>query len=548
MQYEPLVYAIIVIILGGGFEMNKEPISTHDSDTQSKQQKLFSMLGLMTSKVLGENTYAKSSIYSERIARGLRSFLPRPLQPSISLAEFKVSKAIQMGYLVAVKDLKNVTIDQFNYMSLWATGDTDRSVINRAAGVHFSEYLSQTSDEAKFIVGYKTAVIQFVRAIAGAGGVVYRINSSLEQLNQDQKNALVNDWFNHVNAYMSATSPTRTINNESTQASVTDEQIASGISKEISDGYLANHAVGDATQPLLGNYSYNEDDFSHEHDLPKMMLENLGETTLTDDVNLFVNHTVSGMIDSLASLGLYGLIFDYFSIKNPDLIGAPVTTATDEDTVMKQTGAHLSEIADYLGLPKSGAVLAEKLPILNLSNAGSARNAQHQDYQMRFSYVLENDRQVVNDRGETIKINYGIFETTHQIIQATFLEPLMTKYSLIRNQLLDQVKTAAYTKPRGVVKPNFQVEPTILDYIDKLARYQMDQLMGLVERGQKDYDGMSHAGTFSAFSHLMCVYPEVKSINPDYAKMSKATKRLYYWLYQSSFAEHLPDAERVKIQ
>ncbi len=79
MQYEPLVYAIIVIILGGGFEMNKEPISTHDSDTQSKQQKLFSMLGLMTSKVLGENTYAKSSIYSERIARGLTIVFTPPV-------------------------------------------------------------------------------------------------------------------------------------------------------------------------------------------------------------------------------------------------------------------------------------------------------------------------------------------------------------------------------------------------------------------------------------------------------------------------------------
>lgn len=210
------------------------------------------------------------------------------------------------------------------------------------------------------------------RAIAGAGGVVYRINSSLEQLNQDQKNALVNDWFNHVNAYMSATSPTRTINNESTQASVTDEQIASGISKEISDGYLANHAVGDATQPLLGNYSYNEDDFSHEHDLPKMMLENLGETTLTDDVNLFVNHTVSGMIDSLASLGLYGLIFDYFSIKNPDLIGAP--DPLDEgaedlikssfnsefnriDEIIQESAKVLSDLTNYMALtfnPESG--------------------------------------------------------------------------------------------------------------------------------------------------------------------------------------------------
>lgn len=63
--------------------MNKASSSVNDSDTRSKQQKILSMLGLMTSKVLGENTYAKSSLYSERITRGLRSFLPGPLQPSV---------------------------------------------------------------------------------------------------------------------------------------------------------------------------------------------------------------------------------------------------------------------------------------------------------------------------------------------------------------------------------------------------------------------------------------------------------------------------------
>lgn len=131
------------------------------------------MLGLMTSKVLGENTFAKSSIYSERITRGLRSFLPKPLLPSASLAEFKMSKEIQMGYLVAAKDLKDVTIDQFNYMSLWATGDSDSSVVDRAAGMNFSEYLSQSKTPDKFVVGYKTAVIQFVRAIAGLVGLSF---------------------------------------------------------------------------------------------------------------------------------------------------------------------------------------------------------------------------------------------------------------------------------------------------------------------------------------------------------------------------------------
>ncbi|MBZ3777271.1 hypothetical protein K9P40_09295 [Lentilactobacillus otakiensis] len=527
--------------------MNKANTSVNDSDTRSKQQKILSMLGLMTSKVLGENTYAKSSIYSERITRGLRSFLPSPLQPSVSLAEFKMSKPMQMGYLVAAKDLKHVTIDQFNYMSLWATGDDDSSVVNRAAGTEFSEYLSQSNAPDKFVVGYKTAVIQFVRAIAGTGGVVFRINSALQKLDVNQQRTLVNQWFTHVNSYMNGASPFKAINNETKKPSESDESIAEGVAKEISDGFLTNQPVGDDTQPLLGNYSYNEDDFSEEHDLPKMMTDALGKVSLTKDVNLFVNNTLSGMLNSLASLGLYALVDTNFSQTNNDLVGAPVTDSTDEATVISKTQAEIAKIGDYLALPQSGADLAEKLAVLNLSNAGSARNAKHQNYQLRYSQVLENDRPAVNDRGETVKVSYGVFETTHQILQNVFLTPLMVTYTLTRNQLLQQIADGQYTSSRNVIGPNSEIETEVTDYVAALARFQVDQLIGLVARGKKDYDGMSQAGTFSAFSHLMRVYPEVKSINPAYAEMSKATKHLYYWLYQSSFRSSLPEDEQAQI-
>ena len=527
--------------------MNKANASANDSDTRSKQQKLFSMLGLMTSKVLGENTYAKSSIYSERITRGLRSFLPSPLLPSISLAEFKMSKDIQMGYLVAAKDLKNVTIDQFNYMSLWATGDNDSSTIDRAAGLHFSEYLSQSKITDKFVVGYKTAVIQFVRAIAGTGGVVFRINSALQKLDFDQQSTLVNQWFTHVNSYMAGTSPFVVINNEAKKASSADETAATGIAKEINDGFLNNYPIGDAQQPLLENYSYNEDDFSAEHDLPKMMTDALGKVSLSDDINGFVNNTLSGMLNGLGSLGLYALIYKYFNKSNSDLVGAPVTDSLDRETVISKSKAAILDIGRYFDLPKSGAQLASVLAVLDLSNAGSARNAKHQNYRLRFSQVLDNDRPIVNDRGETVKVNYGVFETTHQILQQVFLMPLVVQYTLTRNQLLQQLGDGRYRTTRNVNEPSFELAGSVSDYIDALARYQIDHLMGLVQRGRKDYDGLSQAGTFGAFSHLMRVYPEVKSINPNYGEMSKATKHLYYWLYQSSFKDSLPEDERIKI-
>lgn len=527
--------------------MNKASSSVNDSDTRSKQQKILSMLGLMTSKVLGENTYAKSSLYSERITRGLRSFLPGPLQPSVSLAEFKMSKPMQMGYLAAAKDLKHVSIDQFNYMSLWATGDDDSSVVNRAAGTQFSEYLSQSQAPEKYVVGYKTAVIQFVRAIAGAGGVVFRINSALQNLDLNQQRTLVNQWFDHVNSYMNGASPFKAINNQTTKPSAADETIATGVASEISDGFLNNQPVGNDEQPLLGNYSYNEDDFSDEHDLPKMMTDAIGKVSLTEDINLFVNNTLAGMVNSLGSIGLYALVYAKFTQNNPDLVGAPVTSATDQAMVLAKTKAAVEVIGKYLNLPQSGADLAEKLAVLNLSNAGSARNAKHQNCQLRYSRVLENDRPQVNDRGETVKVAYGIFETTHQILQNVFLTPLMVQYTMSRNQLLTQIASGQYTTSRQVIEPSFQAAGTLFDYVDALARFQVDQLIGLVERGKKDDDGMSAAGSFSAFSHLMRVYPEVKSINPAYAEMSKATKRVYYWLYQSSFKDHLPEDERIKL-
>ncbi len=61
-----------------------------------------------------------------------------------------------------------------------------------------------------------------------------------------------------------------------------------------------------------------------------MMTDAIGKVSLTEDINLFVNNTLAGMVNSLGSIGLYPLVYAKFTQNNPDLVGAPVTSATDQ--------------------------------------------------------------------------------------------------------------------------------------------------------------------------------------------------------------------------
>lgn len=517
-----------------------------ESNEVKKHQQILTMIALMTSKLLGENTYAKSSIFSERMARGGQLFLDKPIEQSMSLAEFKLSKEVQMGYLVAVDDLRSVTLDQVHYMSLWATGQNDDTIVSRAAGNAFSVYLAQSTDQKKFVNGYKTAVIQFIRAIAGENGVVAKITSAFQKLSFADAEKLANDWFGSVNGYMRGASPFRKIT-DGTDDPV-DERIVQGLFDEINNGYLTTHSFGDDQMPLLGNYIYSGDDFSDQTDLPAMMTQSLTDISLSEAINLFVNGRFSEVLDLLCSLGLYTFVYQFVNAGQADLVGMPVTTATDMQQVIKITGSQLTDIFERFSLPVTLAELAADLPIIDLSNAGTARNASQQNFQQNLSVVMDNSHQpFINDRGETTPVNYGFVEALHGLIQATYCLPILVQYTVTRNQLLAQIQAGDYTEPRNVAPADFNIASSLGDYVEQLARFQVDQLMPIVKRGKDDYDGLNQSGSLSAFNHLMRVAPQMRAVNPKYAEMPKQTKRLYYWLYQSSFASEIAAADRVQL-
>lgn len=522
------------------------PNSKQQSERRDRSHRVMATIALMTSKLLGENTYAKSSINAERLARGEQRFLKRPIVSGMSLADFQLAKQSQLGYLVAVKDLQSVALDQVQAMVLWATGANNDEVINRAAGNAFSVYLAQSNDRHQFVRGYQTAIIQFVEAIAGDQGVLAKIRHEFQTLTFEEKTALANNWFKHVNQFMTGTSPYRTITDGASGS--TDAQIAKGIFAEVDEGYLMKQPIRENQAPLLGNYVYTGDDFSDQHHLPEATAAALNHLSLSETINLFVNGKLAAVLDLLCSMGLYEFVYRYFRTDNQDLISLPPLISIDLSTIISTVDKKLPAILERLEFSKTLAELAASLPIINLSNAGTARNAQKQNFQQRLSAVMDrHHQQFVNDRGEWVPIDYGFLAGVTAAIRNACCLPLLVQYTVTRNQLFSQIKSGDYAQSRRVGAPDFNVTTPIVQFVDQLARYQVDQLMVIVKRGRDDYEGLNQVSSQSAFNHLMRVAPQMRKVNPNYVTMSKPTKRLYYWLYQSSFADTLERKDQVSL-
>ncbi|MDH5105643.1 hypothetical protein OQI89_07240 [Lentilactobacillus diolivorans] len=501
-----------------------------------QESNIFKVLGLMASRLLGENSYAKSSIYSERLARGAREYLERPLKTSMSLAEFKMNKATQMGYLVAVKDLMDVSFDQFTAMTLWATGQNTAQVINRAAGSDYSTYLDQSTNPQRFTAGYRAAVIQFVRAVAGENGVIGQFNQVLKALTFSQQIALTNGLFAHTYDYLGGVNPFQKIKSNASALSSTNEKVVKGILAEANNGFLTGQVVGEHGQSVIGDYAYRGDDFTSQHDLPAMMVQSLNTHSLTDAINKFVNVTLKQLINCLSAIGLAAFVYRSLTPTNRDLIGVPETDDTNQDKIIDATIQHFSTIDNKIDFPETITELADKLAILDLSGTGKSRSSSRQNLQQRYSVVLNNENHpVVNDRGELVKVNYGVFELLYETLKQTIGLPLIVSYTVTRNQLLTEIRAGVYLASRRVSEPDLRLEATLTDFVRDVARYQVDQLIGLVIRGQNDRAAKKQAGSLGAFHHLMRVDSDLQSINPQYGALMKDTKKLYYQLYQSSF-------------
>lgn len=509
--------------------------------TKSSSEGFFSLVGSMASKLLGENTFAKSAIAAERVANGAHSSLDRPLDTGLALADFQLTKQSQLGYLIAVKDLMAVTFDQFTFMIEWAMGEQTPEIVNRAAGPGYHDYLRQVDDSQAFTAGYRTAVIHFVHAIAGEGGFIPEFENQLDDLSFEQTEWLVNDWFDHVDQYLHGIYPFQKL------ASTADGKIAKQLIDEYNFGFLSSYQFGD-NSPILTHYEYRGPDFTDEVHLPAMMAGTLPEFQLTDAIHHFISVQVAGLFNLLLSVGLHAFYVKTLTRTNYDWLGLPLAGSVDAEKIMKAVVQNEATIIEKVGIPTSISAVAAALPIVDLHGVATTRNPENQNYQRQFMVVLDNRHQPqINVLGEPMPVNYGVFDQLFFHLQEKLLQPIFVRYILVRNQALQYFREHGHF--RDGYLPAFVISnpQSLTEYVGALAVIHVKHFESLMDRGMDDHTNLTVAGSLSSFNHLMRVDEQLSSLDPDYEHRPKQTKRVLYWLYQSQFAASLPASERVTI-
>ncbi|MFD1125398.1 hypothetical protein ACFQ22_08520 [Lentilactobacillus raoultii] len=502
-------------------------------------KELFSLMGSVTSKLLGENTYAKSSIYAERIKRGAHSSLKFPLESGLSLADFKMTKPAQLGYLVAVKDLMVIDFNQFSFMVAWASGEETPEVVNRATGDAYAAYLAESSDEKRFTAGYQTAVIHFVQAIAGEGGVVPTILDRLAGLSFQQASQMVNDWFKRLTRYLKNTPVDRRLDQ------TTDDQVVKGLLDESEGGFLGHYQYG--KQSL---FQFNGDlapDFSEQHHLPPMMVGALSDR-LTDAVDHFINQKLIGLMDLLMTTVIQKVAINSLASDNYDLIGLPPLLTTDVEEIKWYVERRESSLLAELGLQSTIVATVKTLPILDLSQVAHTRHAANQNFQQIFAFALGKLHQpLVNDLDEKIEINYGVFDHLFDRLLRKLLWPVLVNYLFARNQTLRAIGQRRPPERPIQAELGSMTPGTLTGLANQLAVNQITHFAKLIHQGAVDYAQLTQAGSMSAFNHLMSSRSQCQALDPNYQSRGKQTKRVLYWLYQRSFSAELPENDRVRL-
>ncbi|MGP3641396.1 hypothetical protein [Lentilactobacillus hilgardii] len=516
-------------------------IKSHKSDQLAGVKRTFSLFGSVVSKLLGENTYAKSTIYSERIIRGAHSSLNHPLNAGLSLAEFKMAKSSQLGYLAAVKDLMTINFNQFSFMIAWATGEETPEIVNQATGRNYAAYLGESRDERQFTLGYQTAVIHFVQAISGEGGFLPTIMDRLAGFSIEEASQMADAWFSHINRYLRDVSPYKKL------TATSDSHIVKGMINEYDSGFLTQYQISGRT---LFQYSSDDGpDFSDQHDLPPIIVRSLADNHLKDAVRQFIKRDVTGLIDLMVSVVLYAICREQLTVDNYDLLGIPaLMTSTDRTAIASSLEMNETIILLKMGIPATIVKSAEKMAILDLSDVAHTRNADNQNFQQIFSYVLGPlHKPIINDFHQKIEIDYGTFDQLFTEMLKKLLLPLLLNYSFARNRALlfarqhlsFDLTSLADTIP---VKPT-----TLTEHVEYIAMVHVAHFSGLIDRGMANHTNLTQADSLSAFSHLMKADPVFRSLDSAYDLRSKSTKKVLYWLYQSSFFKELPESERVRL-
>lgn len=511
-------------------------------------------LSKLVADVLGESAFAKNTIYTEQSHYTKIPYLNEPKDFLVHQNDF-LDADMQLGYATGIIDLDNLDFDQFYNMSLWVAGEDGNVVIDRATGALFSQQIENSKQQKQFLIGYMSAIYQMVTAIAGKrgdgyGGFAFELSQRLNEMEDRAQFELSNAWFKHVSRYMEDVNPNQIVKTTASDDKITSDRHQSvfvNVRQSLDDGFLSTY-VGDLNAPLLGNYNYTGADFSDQIGRSVSDKVALKQRTLTKVIEKFANDTIPKLFNAIGEASFYQLVFNKFYKHDRELLGLPVTASIDETEVFAITQTNFLTIIKSLGQATDLAKLAQQLPILNLSRARShSLPEEYWNFQQKFSYKLDkNDQVVFNEFSQPIEIHYGIFNDLFLKLEQVLLTPLISEFTIERNRLLQTIKHDDYQISRDVLPPQINGDRvTIKTIADQTARYEIDELIDLYKKGRLDQQNKTVAKDLASFNRLVRIDPSLSQINQnDYLYLSTATKRVYFWIYQSSLTNQTIDLDK----
>lgn len=503
-----------------------------------------------TANILGATSFASERFGIEDNFRNRQPVLIQVGERLLSRGALSQNAAARLGYGAAISDLVNLRINQFYYLILWTSGDNTTEVINRAAGSNYSHYLNKVKDGEQFERGYQTAVGQFVIAIVGDQqddsnheAFLPVIMKKITQLSTEQQQDLTSRWFQHFDHQLNGQNPERPV-------AANDEATGKFLRRETNHSFLSSYHLPNQATTWLETFSYQGPDYTDVLDRElKQKLDFQDLTSLTSVVDRFVNQTLMQIVNLVVPLSLYDVIYQLAN-NGRNWLGVPVTMSTEPSEVETVVALKYPEMMNRLRRPKSIASASARLGILNLAK-GHEISVQHPDLQAKFSFARDvRGNQMYNDiTGEPLVVRYGIIEKLFLAWQKALLLPVLSEYTLARNRLLVQISSGEYTKSRNVLKPDLAKEQSLAEIVDQAASYALDQSIGLVAKGEFDYEQNMAVKTLPEFNQMMRLAPSDRNLGGDnYQLLLKQTRVVYFWLYQSSFADQLTPAQRAHVE
>lgn len=520
-----------------------------------------------TAAVLGAREYASSQFSAEDIQRDQQPIVTAKMVELVTEEDLKLQPEARLGYGAAIVDLMKMPVERFYYLVLWVSGQHTHDVINRAAGMNYATYHEQLIDPKWFERGYQTATSQFVMAIVGddrddnSQAVIPALSRRLSRLTVEQQTELANQWFQHFNSNLKGRNPERKLkkasdkNAKKAEIDENNQRIGTFINREMTHSFIKDYRFADGEQ-LLIEYNYQGPDFTRILDEKvKKELEFKDRTSLAYAIQRFVNQPMQELLSIAAPMEFYDTLHK-MATNGRDTIGVPVTMSTNKADIAFIVDKYYQDMINRLRLPKNIATAVSRLGILNLAglktNGDKAPvNNYRANYQAKYSYVLDSrGNQVYNEvTGQALKVRYGVLEKLYQQFRKVLMTPVLISYTQVRNDLLAQINNGEYTTSRDVVKADL-TDPnlTAQDVAEQVARYTIDQLLGLVSKGQFDYEKGMYSKNLKEFNRMIRLDPSVRRYGGSrYRLLLKQTRHVYFWIYQSSFADHLKPGERSEV-